>query len=33
MTRFLIDEDLPKAVVQALTAAGHDARSVRDVGL
>ena len=33
MTRFLIDEDLPKAVARALNAAGHDARGVRDVGL
>jgi predicted nuclease of predicted toxin-antitoxin system len=33
MARFLIDEDLPKAVAQALSAAGHDARGVRDGGL
>lgn len=31
--RFLIDEDLPRSTVKALTAAGYDAYDVRDIGL
>jgi predicted nuclease of predicted toxin-antitoxin system len=33
MARFLVDEDLPRAVARALAAAGHDARDVRGVDL
>jgi predicted nuclease of predicted toxin-antitoxin system len=33
MARFLVDESLPRAVTRALSAAGHDATDVRDVGL
>lgn len=33
MARFLVDESLPRSVVRALVAAGHDAVDGRDVGL
>ncbi|MCL4818363.1 MAG: DUF5615 family PIN-like protein [Vicinamibacteria bacterium] len=31
--RLLVDEDLPRSLARRLTAAGHDAADVRDVGL
>ena len=33
MSRFLVDEDLPRGLASALRAAGLDARDVRDEGL
>jgi predicted nuclease of predicted toxin-antitoxin system len=33
MSRFLVDEDLPRALAQALRAAGLEATDVRDEGL
>jgi len=33
MARFLIDEDLPRSLAEALRRPGLDARDVRDVGL
>ena len=33
MAHFLVDEDLPRSLAQALTRAGHPSRHVYDVGL
>ena len=33
MSRFLVDEDLPRSLAPALRAAGYDATDVRDEGL
>jgi predicted nuclease of predicted toxin-antitoxin system len=33
MSRFLVDEDLPRSLASALRASGHDATDVRDEGL
>jgi predicted nuclease of predicted toxin-antitoxin system len=33
MARYLVDEDLPRSLARAMTAAGLEAEDVRDVGL
>jgi predicted nuclease of predicted toxin-antitoxin system len=33
MTRFLVDEDLPRSLARALRGAGMEAEDVRDIGL